>query len=854
MYSIIGSKTDLHVLSLKLRNSSHYVVPSARNVDSEVCKDVDTNEHHREALRLGKTVIIHKSVCVLHTENYHSGLIEGGGGLYKIIAGDLDLTVSRLTVIHKIILGVYGKDSGTDSVVDNAALVESMVNVRTLICKNGRKKRSRGNELKLDGDIVISVGIAYEIAVNKASLYLELVTSCCEPDLESRVALLGKGHNADRVVVAEEGSKESCYLVAEGIPEISLCLGSLLAGSLNSNVVKEKRLGLRVGKEGTERTDIALETRKKSCDLILVSSHLEKKIGDLLERTNVGGLFSCESGKLLSNAPFSLVVALIVKDLSLAYHIDKNVGHDSRETVVTVGIGSRACELNNCKVIGVDIVKCILNGVDDLSHIAESDLKSYGVFNALFKVEVEGLLTVGSLCYLPIVAVVKGKSFCFLKGNAVVIAELTLFDLTFLTVYVDRAVNEHTVKHVLLEAEYDIVHTGLIDLEGVGYRLTCSLPLFSSHRVKKGSGGIVRRRERIRGILYGIYCFIGSGAGVLCLDLDASLTCGLALAESLVFLVGHNILCGRKDDLGDSKIGILTVKRDDIVALLENEGERLGVEAHRVGHRVLRPYRALEGNGTDLVVVNIQLHESQLMLVAKSGYFLGPYSGIFKGKLSFFHLTLKPLGSSLENSVNVVLALIDGVGILVEPILLYRKIARLRERHLAVDLEDSLDRVRLSLVALFYVSVVNESDRVKRSLGNTGHLPGNGTRIGSEDRFNTVKGIYFVCGISILRIDILDGVDNDRALCLFGVRILKILAVRDRVEQLQYLTRIVDRVVRAPRATAAFLFSRRSSYRKAAYREGQTKYQSHQPLKFCPFHRKSSCCFQASKGTLPRLG
>ena len=130
MYSIIGSKTDLHVLGLELRNSRHDVIPRARNVDSEIGENVHTYKHHREALGLGKSVVMDLAVSVVHSENYHSRLVKR-----SILCKFSGLSV-ELDEIIEITESVNRKNSGTDRVVDNASLVKSVIYVGTLLCKN----------------------------------------------------------------------------------------------------------------------------------------------------------------------------------------------------------------------------------------------------------------------------------------------------------------------------------------------------------------------------------------------------------------------------------------------------------------------------------------------------------------------------------------------------------------------------------------------------------------------------------------------------------------------------------------------------------------------------------------------
>ena len=230
------------------------------NVYLKLCEDVLTDEHHCKALSLRETVATVYTVSVLHLKNDHCGLVEVSGDLVEVFH-----SFNRLK-------------RTTDSVVDYVARAKSEVNVRSLLSKDRRKKRSARNETKVNGYAVF----LSEVIINEVSDNLRLISTGRDPNLNAILSSL-VCKRAHTVVVTEEALYEARELVPECLEEVSVCLGRLCVSTLNNDAVKRERLSLSVSEPRTERTDVCLQLAEVLCNLVLVLTHIAEKVGNVLK-------------------------------------------------------------------------------------------------------------------------------------------------------------------------------------------------------------------------------------------------------------------------------------------------------------------------------------------------------------------------------------------------------------------------------------------------------------------------------------------------------------------------------------------------------------------------------------------
>ena len=180
------------------------------------------------------------------------------------------------------------------------------------------------------------------------------------------------------VIVTEEALDKARHLVNESLPEVCVCLRHFFIASLNKYIVKLKRLCLCIAYPSTESTNIALKSREVSRDIILVSSHIVKKVCNLFKSCCVRALFTIQCSELCSN---------VIKVGRLLVHLDKCTGHYAEEAVFTVGVRRCTCKLKNIKVSFVDRGKRVLSTSYDVTHVSESYLELDAILNTRLKEE-----------------------------------------------------------------------------------------------------------------------------------------------------------------------------------------------------------------------------------------------------------------------------------------------------------------------------------------------------------------------------------------------------------------------------------------------------------------------------------
>ena len=426
--------------------------------------------------------------------------------------------------------------------------------------------------------------------------------------------------------------------------------------------------------------------------------------------------------------------------------MSNGLGHDLEEVVVAVCVGGRTGQLHDRKVCLVDGIKRVAYLADDIAHCAESGFKLDGVLDARLEVHLNiGVMHRGFARHvggvgaetksfgLPVGAVIESQLVGFLKGNAVVVAVLAFLH-TVAAVNGKDTGGIHTVVDILHKAGDDGIHTVAVDLEGISHPLTGGLPLIAAYRVEHCAGGVGRTCHRGRAILDRINggrgCLIGD-LGLKLYDVGARGGIFVLLA---VFLISRKSLDGEKSDLLYRHRLVDRLEGYGVLARLENELERIGIEAVNVAQLIIAPFGRLLHGGTELVVVNIRLERT----IDAASYVVHAHAAD------------------------------NGVIVYRGPYLREGYVVRLREGDLTVNKEGTLYRRCLALNG-----IILDGNTVLRRLRNIEAVHYRAL-VGSIERLNTVIGLFFDLGVGLLFI-VIKTVDHDVALSARIFRLVRVL-------------------------------------------------------------------------------
>ena len=192
-YLVVVAHTDGHVVLLQLDDRAEHILPRLGDLDVELGKYIGAQKHHREVLLLGQTVAVCHAVGIGKLKNEHCRAGElligiAGGGVC-----DFGKAVHHAHVLKR----------AADSVVDNAVVAKTDVNVRSHARKNGGQQSAAGNQLKVYGN----AGLGCEVVVYEVTYDLGLVASLCKPYFDRLVNIHRIGAHA--VVVAQEALDEA---------------------------------------------------------------------------------------------------------------------------------------------------------------------------------------------------------------------------------------------------------------------------------------------------------------------------------------------------------------------------------------------------------------------------------------------------------------------------------------------------------------------------------------------------------------------------------------------------------------------------------------------------------------------
>ena len=566
--------TYVVVLADEDRHDCVELIPSGRNLETEISEDVLTVEHYVEALLFGNTE--YSCFAFGRTEGYDKGSPSG--------------FVEVVNHFSEAIIALEVKNRTTNCVVDTVGGGNVHHNVGTYAGERSGKERTCGNELEVDCDVRTKSG---EFLVDDGTHDLRIFTGNGRPYVYESNAITCFS-SAEGGVITDKAVEEHLDFIPSVLEEVTFALGNCAACGLDFEIVKDQSLLADIVDPSTKVTDVRLELSEVLSNLSFgVCSHLFQYARYVF--------YCCGTGAAFAAADFLHLFGNFVKSLCELTHFSDFFGNSLIISIVHVGVGRATGDCENLDVDRVNSAYAITEFSNDFTEITKVNFESEGISFSCFECELEFVLTVAERTALPAVVKEELEVVCFFERN--------------FAVDVETAGYEQAFNGILKESGADGVKTGFGNGDFPFDPLAHACPVIASvtaaNVVDPGVAGVLGAGDRGASVVLTVDG-AGRGSGIE-FSFQFNFSTGSSRLNALCGLFSEIFFVGLERFRRTNRDGIyiheffLRLESNYVLTLFEVEVEFAVVVTGGVANGVIRPFGLNFLYGTALVIGAVRI-------------------------------------------------------------------------------------------------------------------------------------------------------------------------------------------------------------------------------------------------------